>query len=87
MIAVIVVAAVCLAVMVLAAYRLGHRAGSRITPDPEDIRAYLDAQLAVEELDRAERDMRVKMLKADRTAVPNSRAGQPVRITSIHITG
>ena len=68
------------------AYLLGYRVGKRIIPSREDIHEYLDAQLAVEELDAAERRMRVQMHMAGRDTAPNPRAGQPVRISDIQIT-
>ena len=54
-------------------------------PDREDIRAYLDAQLGLEELEIADRRMRAQMLKAGRTSVPHPNAGAPARISSIHV--
>lgn len=67
-------------------YLLAWRVHGKSQPTVDEVAAYMERKVAMEEMEAQEHRLRTIALRANRTAMPNPNSGPPARISRMAVT-
>ena len=66
-------------------YLLAWRVHGKRQPTVDDVNAYMERRVAMEEMEAQEHRLRTIALRANRTAMPNVNSGPPARVSRMNV--